>query len=456
MKNEYKLCEFLYLATTRCNCRCKHCSPSLYTGKDRELTTQKLIERYEESEFLSKNSISVAGGEPFLKNDIEEFILYLDKKKIPCIISTNGWFTDRIAHLLERLEDNQTVRFSISIDGIGEVHDNIRNLEGIFDRAVKSAKLIKDAGFGIQINLVAQKDNYKQIPEMKAMFAEMGIPLNAIPKFKIDDEEFEFNEDEIREVYPEIYFPREKKLLLSKGDYSIEKNCHAGKHSWMLDSNGDVYTCCGGYYSNQSERYILGNLWDTPFDEIFKSERAKYIYENVVLKCKGCANARDIEREVTEFGYSTEYTIEDVSVFKDEITNECFMLDYTCDNFNWNDLEEDGNGSYRWMKNKKASVFLKVPKEVKSIKFKMFNFIEMDEHDNPVWFSVDINGMHIGKETCTIGEAEFEFPLDMIDLKTNEIVKCTITTNLTWNPQSKGMGADCRDLGLGIRSVIIL
>ena len=76
---ERRLCEYLYLATTRCNCRCRHCTPKLYTGGGKtELTSKELIQRYEESYFLQQNSVSVAGGEPFLKEDLEEFILYLD------------------------------------------------------------------------------------------------------------------------------------------------------------------------------------------------------------------------------------------------------------------------------------------------------------------------------------------------------------------------------------------
>ena len=221
--NEYnntKLCEFLYLSTTRCNCRCKHCSPSLYTGKENEMSSKELIQRYEESGYLQNNTISLAGGEPFVKADIEEFILYLDKKKIPCIISTNGYFTEKIEKLLEQLEDCSTIKFSISIDGIGAVHDEIRGVKGVYERAIKSASLIKEKGFGVQINMVAQKANIKDIPKMKKMFAEMGIPLNVIPKFKVGDEPFEFDTEEIREVYPYIQHPREKKLLLSRGEYT--------------------------------------------------------------------------------------------------------------------------------------------------------------------------------------------------------------------------------------------
>ena len=60
-KDDIKLCEAVYLATTRCNCRCKHCAANLHTGKENEISSQKLIERYEVSTFLKRNSIAVSG-----------------------------------------------------------------------------------------------------------------------------------------------------------------------------------------------------------------------------------------------------------------------------------------------------------------------------------------------------------------------------------------------------------
>lgn len=454
-KDDIKLCEALYLATTRCNCRCKHCAANLHTGKENEMSSKKLIERYEESDLLQKNSISLGGGEPFIKEDIEEFICYLDKKKIPCIISTNGWFTKKIENLLNCLENMDIIRFSVSIDGIGEVHDKIRGLKGCYDRALESVKLIKSRNFQVQVNMVAQKDNYTQISEMKKIFGELNVPLNIIPKFKVDGEEFEFNEEQIKEIYPEIYLPREKKLLLSKGEYVIENNCHAGKNSWLLDSNGDIYTCNGGFCSVDKEKYIIGNLQEMPFDEIFLSEYAQNVFENVIRNCSGCANCRDVEREVTEFGYSTELNTEEVSLLKEYISNRCMMEDISCDNFNWNELECDNIGKYKWMKRKRANVFVKVPLGYSGLTIKFFNFCDINEKGEKVWIDCYVNGKELGKRECVLGEQEYNVKIDDLNLPVDELVQVSICSNLVWAPKDRGMGEDIRSLGLAIREVTI-
>ena len=454
-KEDIKLYEAVYLATTRCNCRCKHCAANLHTGKENELSSKKLIERYEESELLKRNSIAVAGGEPFIKEDIEEFICYLDKKKIPCVITTNGWFTEKIESLLNHLENTDTIRFSISIDGVGEVHDKIRGVRGCYDRALKSVKLIKSRNFEVQVNMVAQKDNYMSISEMKKVFGELGVPLNVIPKFKVDNEEFEFNEEQIKKVYPDIYLPREKKLLLSKGEYIIQNNCHAGKNTWLLDSNGDIYTCNGGFCSVNKEKYIIGNLRDTSFDDIFFSERAQFVFENVVSNCKGCANCCDMEREVTEFGYSTELNVEEASILKEYINNKCTMEDISCDNFNWNELECDNIGKYKWMKRKKASVFVKVPLDYSRLSIKFFNFCDTNELGEKVWIDCYVNGKELGKQECVLGEQEYCIKIDDLNLPVDELVQVSICSNLLWTPRDRGMGEDKRSLGLAIREITI-
>ena len=224
-----EICEFLYLPTTRCNCRCKHCAPQVYTGKEIEMTSQQLIEKYEKSKFLKGNSVSVAGGEPFLKDDIDEFIVYLDSHKIPTVISTNGWFTDRIERLINKLENCETVRFAISIDGPESMHDEIRRCKGIYQKAVQSALMLHERGFQVQINMVVQKDNLEYLEEFDTFFKNKGIPVIYIPVVFVGEEEFNFTPEDIRKIFRFVDYPRGRKYLLSKGKWLI-KNCHAGRN----------------------------------------------------------------------------------------------------------------------------------------------------------------------------------------------------------------------------------
>lgn len=149
---------------------------------------------------MQANSISVAGGEPFLKEDLDEFIMYLDKKKISCVISTNGWFTEKIEHLIAKMEDNKTVRFAISIDGPEAMHDEIRQCKGIYQRALNSAKILRDAGFDVQVNMVVQKDNLDSLEQFDDFFCQNKIPVIYLPKIFVGDDEFDFTPIDIKKI----------------------------------------------------------------------------------------------------------------------------------------------------------------------------------------------------------------------------------------------------------------
>ncbi len=452
-----ELCEFLYLPTTRCNCRCKHCAPQVYTGKEVEMSSQKMIEQYEKSKYLKYNSVSVAGGEPFLKDDIDEFIVYLDSHKIPTVISTNGWFTDRIERLINKLEDCTIVRFAISIDGPEAMHDEIRRCKGIWRKAVESALMLHERGFEVQINLVVQKDNLDYLEQFDDFFKNKGIPVIYIPVVFVGEEEFNFTTDDIRKIFRFVDYPRGRKYLLSKGKWLI-KNCHAGRNSWMMDCNGDVYACWGGYYKENAGEYLLGNLYDKDFDEIFRSATKEKVCEKVISCCEGCLLPRDIERETDIFGYSTKLTYEEVAVLAEDLENISNLDDYSVDESEWYGKETINGQNFRWMKTSSATLYVNVREKVPT-KFILhyLNWFASEKQDGGMTVSVFFQD---SKEPvtvdCAIGENRLELSLPE-DIKLYGLVKIELEVNRLWKPMEINKeSSDTRKLGIGVFSVQLL
>ena len=448
-----EVCEFLYFATTRCNCRCKHCVPQVYTGKDFEMSSKELIRKYEKSDFLRGNTVSVAGGEPFLKEDLAEFIMYLDHKKIPTVISTNGWFTDRIENLIEKLEDNKTVRFAISIDGPEQMHDAIRRCPGIYGKAVQSAILLHNRGFCVQINMVVQKDNLDYLEEFDTFFKKEGIPVIYIPMVFVGEGEFNFTIQDIKKIFKYVDYPRGRKYLLSKGKWLIH-NCHAGRNSWMLDCNGDVYTCCGGYYKDNAQKYRIGNLHENEFDEIFLSEKKQKVCECVVDYCAGCLLPRDIERETDIFGYSTKLNYEEVNLLADELDSISRIDDFSVDQSEWYDKEMLNQQKFRWMRKESVTLYLNINKEIEGkIKLHYFNGYIPSAHEENMQISIKVQGKEIAILSCDMGENVTEiFAGQLKGIK--GLVQIDMTVNRMWSPKAvNAMSDDERELGVGIFSV---
>lgn len=451
-----ELCEFLYFPTTRCNCRCKHCVPQVYTGKEIEMSSQQLIEKYEKSKFLKGNSVSVAGGEPFLKDDIDEFIVYLDSHKIPTVISTNGWFTDRIERLINKLEDCDTVRFAISIDGPETMHDEIRRCKGIYQKAVQSAVMLHERGFRVQINMVVQKDNLDYLEEFDAFFKNKGIPVIYIPVIFVGEEEFNFTAEDIRKIFRFVDYPRGRKYLLSKGKWLI-KNCHAGRNSWLLDCNGDVYTCCGGYYKENAKEYLMGNLYEKDFDEIFLSEAKETVCAGAVFNCEGCLLPRDIERETETFGYSTKLTYDEVAVLADELQNISFLEDYSVEPSEWYDREIVNGVNFHWMKKLTATIYVNIKEEnATQLILHYLNWYSPREGETGMNVLLSVQDSKPITIECELGENTLCIPVPK-ELNLQGLVKIDLEINKQWIPaQINAESSDTRSLGLGIFSVQLL
>lgn len=451
--NGIELCEFLYLPTTRCNCRCKHCVPSVYTGKSDELSSREMIEFYEKSKFLSGNSISVAGGEPFLKEDLDEFIVYLDRHKIPTVISTNGWFVERIMALTDKLEDSTTVRFAISIDGLETLHDKIRNHEGIYQRAMQSAQFLKNKGFNIQVNTVVQKDNLESLEEFNAQLEGRGIPVVYIPKVFVGGDSFDFTVDDIKKIFKYVDYQRGRKYLLSKGDYLIKK-CHAGNNSWLIDCNGDIYTCCGGYYKDNASDYLVGNLRQNDFDTIFTSEKKREVCNQIVAHCEGCLLPRDIERETEVFNYPSTYTKNEIALLGDELKNISTLEDFSLDEKSWYGVERLDGNTFRWMKKKDVYIYLNTEGTARAELIIDYLNGKPEKDGEEMILTIDIDDNEVYSMPVNPGRSQVRLLLNASEID-DKLTEIKISINRMWKPSDYTDSADCRELGLAIFSVRI-
>lgn len=451
------LFEYMYLPTTRCNCRCKHCAPQVYTGKQVELSSKEMIEQYEKSEYLKNNAVSVGGGEPFLKEDLDEFIQYLDQHNIPTVITTNGWFTDRIERLIDKLKDTCTVRFAISIDGPEAMHDEIRGCKGIYQRAVQSAVLLHERGFQVQVNMVVQKDNLDYLDEFDAFFKEKGISVIYIPVVFVTGKDFNFTKADVRKIFRYVDYPRGRKYLLSQGTWLI-KNCHASKKSWVIDCNGDVYACWGGYYKDNSKEYLIGNLREKEFDKIFVSDIKESVYSDVICNCQGCLLPCEIERETELFDYSTKLTFDDVAFLADDLSNVSTLNDYSVDEKEWYGFENFNDNKFRWMRQQKVTLYVNVgDKPPQKLKIHYLNgFAPLEGQEGMQVTFVLQGGQNAAELICELGENYAELILPS-DLNLKNLVQIDISVNKMWKPSDiNSQSTDERLLGIGIFSVELL
>src|ERR1700740_263872 len=130
----------------RCNSRCKTCN--VWQRPNDDFT----IEEYEktfESIGHAAYWFTFSGGEPTLRKDLPEMVAAAYRHCRPGIINipTNGIQDAIIPGRIERIVaacPNAQVIVNLSLDGVGERHDEVRGVKGNFERSMRTYRGLKD------------------------------------------------------------------------------------------------------------------------------------------------------------------------------------------------------------------------------------------------------------------------------------------------------------------------
>lgn len=349
------IARIIYIPTLACNCRCEHCGQERRLQEpecDCELVERRILEsrRFENGEFV------ITGGEPFLKKGLPAMLARLcNSKRYYIGITTNGICTEEITEFCDLAAETIQSRayFSVSIDGMPEVHNHIRRNPMAFEKAVQTVKTLKSKGIPMQVNTVIQRKNYDSLDHFAAYMEELceGVKIVWIPEIAslAGKRFFPYTEEERKTVLQRIEKQEDAigKLYLEKhGDVRIT-NCHAGQRTFAVSPDGKLYTCITGlsYMGMENrDRYYIGDLREHSLDELFElclDEKAPS--RIAVAKCEGCWNNCEVGNELNFWDQSldqydsgwreTEMKDENLEISVEQIMKEIRAQVY----------EEDGN-----------------------------------------------------------------------------------------------------------------
>ncbi len=286
------------ITTYRCQMQCKMCdiwkNPS---DKESEITPQEL-------EILpSLKFINITGGEPFLRQDLDEIVEVALSKAPRIVISTSGWHVERIVALAEKFPN---IGIRVSIEGLEQKNDELRGRTGGFDRGLKTLRTlkemgIKDIGFGITVSNKNSADMLQLYDLSKSLEMEFATAAfhnayyfhkgdNIITnKDEVIDNFHELIEHLMRDNHPKSWF----RAFFNLGLINYIRNgkrmlpCEAGTTNFFIDPVGEVYPCNG-----LEERYwkeSMGNIRKAAsFEELWFSDQAQKV-RNQVRRCpKNC------------------------------------------------------------------------------------------------------------------------------------------------------------------------
>ncbi len=290
------------IVTYRCNARCHMCNTWQHPSKKEE---ELGIDVYEKLPFMQ--TVNVTGGEPFLREDLADVIGVLKKKTKRLVISSNGYFTDRILKLFEKHRD---IGIRISIEGLPKANDELRGIKDGFDHGIRTLiglrhRGIKDIGFGITISDRNARDMIElyRLAKMMGMEFATAAVHNAFYFHKFDNR-FEHPEiaiEELKQLIRELLRSRKVKdwfrayfnyglINYIKGNPRLLP-CEMGHDSFFLDPAGKILPC------NVMEE-TMGNLRESSFDDIWSGLDAGRIREQVKKCTKNCWMIGSVSQQI--------------------------------------------------------------------------------------------------------------------------------------------------------------
>lgn len=273
------------IVTYRCNARCNMCDCYKYPTKPSEEIGIDIIKKLPEMAFTN-----ITGGEPFVRQDIPEIVEELYKKTNRIVISTNGFFTDRIISLCRQFPK---VGIRISIEGLQEANDKIRGIPDGFRRGYETLKTLVDMGHpDVGFGMTVQDMNCDDLVPLYKLSDELGMEFATATLHnsfyfrktdnKINDKlhvakNFESLINELlKSNSPKKWFRAYFNHGLINYIYGQKRllPCGMAKNAFFIDPFGDVIPCNG-----MEEKAVMGNLREQDWEELWKSERAEKVRE---------------------------------------------------------------------------------------------------------------------------------------------------------------------------------
>ncbi len=305
----------IYNCTWVCDARCEMCSNWKHGDRKSDLTLAQIEPVFTHPFWGAVENLNISGGEPTTRNDLPEMV-EMFHRRLPRMrkvgINTTGLTPNRAIPMLTRIvefcaDKGLPISIRVSLDGIGDIHNQVRNVKRGFDKALQTieamqALALTHANFQFGIASTIFSTNLEDAENILAwarsrnldvVFNMLRFTDNMLNNKELE-EKIAFRERE--ETYMRKFFldrVQEESVLSGQSfmylhyadmianGYQRTMPCPFQRQGLLLNPNGDLYYC-----ENSNK---LGNVLDeTAADMYFKAghlEHREWLKREVCSKC---------------------------------------------------------------------------------------------------------------------------------------------------------------------------
>lgn len=300
--------------TSRCNSRCVTCNVWRSAGKN-DLDAETLKHALRDPFFQEIEVVGVNGGEPSLYRNREELLdaLFTLKKLKRLHFISNALATESLLQLMRTVKQRCSERgvkvyLTVSVDGVGEVHNAVRGVTDGFSRTLQTLQALKRNRqeychrLDVGCTLSNRNIEYAQETECFMKFLDIDAYYHlAVPNKRLHNfEEADFNlvlNTRSRQLATEYFYCRYKKssglkhklrsfliyyYLLHKGKGRLA-GCQYLRENVTLSETGDLFLC-----ATASDR--IGNLKETSASVLLESGGFEAQEKKIEPFCPTCVH----------------------------------------------------------------------------------------------------------------------------------------------------------------------
>lgn len=295
----------IHALTARCNARCGFCAwnPDFYDPRD-QLSTEQIERLHADARRAGFVGLSLWGGEPLLHKDFGGIVANAKALGLETHLVTNGFLLERKLDAVAAHVD----RVCVSLDHASALHDRLRGIPGLFEVIVRSVRALRARAPEKQVVLVCTLQRANVDDASLQGVLEVAASLGALVVFNALREEAASADAVDLGAFvppPEALGRAFARLARLKREGAPVLNsfthldtlaagppvyrCHWPKLMLPVEANGDVVDCM--HWGTRP----VGNVRDTPFEELLASPRLAALRGAEGEACHRCVSVHRVE-----------------------------------------------------------------------------------------------------------------------------------------------------------------